>query len=238
MSTFVLVEGAWHGGWCWRKVAPLLRAAGHDAYAATLTGLGERLHLASPAIDLTTHIQDVANVLEYEDLREVVLVGHSYGGMVITALAETDARSRLAALVYLDALIPQPGDTAYDLMAPEITANLRASVARDGDGWRVPARTGDGVFGLTEPADVAWAAARLSDQPEATYTAPLRSDTAARGLPRHYIRFTDPAVIPDHVVDRARHDPSWTYREVAAPHAGPLSHPADVARALLETLPR
>jgi pimeloyl-ACP methyl ester carboxylesterase len=238
MPTFVLVHGGRQGSWSWSRVAPLLREAGCAVHVPTLTGLADRGHLLAPTVDLDLHVEDVRALLEYEDLRDVVLVGHSYGGMVITALAETDARSRLAALVYLDALIPQPGDTAYDLMAPEITANLRASVARDGDGWRVPARTGDGVFGLTEPADVAWAAARLSDQPEATYTAPLRSDTAARGLPRHYIRFTDPAVIPDHVVDRARQDPSWTYREVAAPHAGPLSHPADVARALLETLPR
>lgn len=182
------------------------------------------------------HVEDVRALIEYEDLQDVTVVGHSYGGMVITALAETDVRPRLAALVYLDGLVPQPGDTAYDLMAPKITANLRASVARDGDGWRVPARTGDGVFGLTEPDDIAWASARLSDQPEATYTAPLASDAAARTVPRHYIRFTAPAVIPEHVVDRARRDPAWRYSEVAAPHAGPLSHPADVARALLETL--
>jgi len=164
-------------------------------------------------------------------------VGHSYGGMVITALCETDARKRIAALVYLDALIPRPGDNAYDLMAPEITANLRQSVARDGDGWRVPARTGNGVFGLRDPDDVAWASARLSDQPAATYTDALRSDAAARTLPRTYIRFTTPAVIPEHVVDRARKDPSWRYAEVAAPHAGPLSHPDEVARALLDVLP-
>jgi pimeloyl-ACP methyl ester carboxylesterase len=216
----------------------LLRNAGYAVYAPTLTGLADRAHLLAATVDLDLHVEDVRALIEYEDLRDVIVVGHSYGGMVITALAETDVRPRLADLVYLDALVPHPGDTAYDLMAPEITANLRASVTRDGAGWRVPARTGDGVFGLTDPDDVAWASARLSDQPEATYTAPLRSDAAARGLPRHYIRFTAPPVIPDHVVDRARRDPSWRYSEVAAPHAGPLSHPKEVVQALLATLDR
>jgi len=97
----------------------------------------------------------------------------------------------------------------------------------------VPARTGKGVFGLTDSQDVAWASARLSDQPVATYTRPLRSDAAAARLPRHFIGFTDPAVIPDRVVDRARRDPTWRYSEVAAPHAGALSHPDDVAAAVL-----
>lgn len=236
-STLVLVHGGRQGSWSWTRVAPRLRAAGHAVWTPTLSGLADRAHLLSPSIGLDTHVEDVRALLEYEDLHDVVLVGHSYGGMVITALCETDARQRIAALVYLDALIPRPGDNAYDLMAPEITANLRQSVARDGDGWRVPARTGNGVFGLSDPDDVAWASARLSDQPAATYTDALRSDAAARTLPRTYLRFTRPAVIPEHVVDRARKDPSWRYAEVAAPHAGPLSHPDEVARALLDVLP-
>lgn len=215
------------------RVTPLLRSAGWDVYAPTLSGLADRAHLLTPAIDLATHVEDVRALLEYQDLRDVVLVGHSYGGMVITALCETNALPRIAELVYLDALIPRPGDSAYDLMAPEITASLREAVAHQGDGWRVPARTGNGVFGLTDPADMAWASARLTDQPAATYTDTLRSDTAASCLPRHFIRLTDPAVIPDHVADRARLDPAWTYDEVAAPHAGALSHPNEVARAIL-----
>jgi pimeloyl-ACP methyl ester carboxylesterase len=236
-STLVLVHGGRQGSWSWTRVAPRLRAAGYAVWTPTLSGLADRGHLLAPSIGLGTHVEDVRAMLEYEDLRDVVLVGHSYGGMVITALCETDARQRIAALVYLDALIPRSGDNAYDLMAPEITANLQQSVARDGDGWRVPARTGNGVFGLSDPDDVAWASARLSDQPAATYTDALRSDAAARTLPRAYIRFTAPAVIPEHVTDRARKDPSWRYAEVAAPHAGPLSHPDEVTRALLDVLP-
>jgi pimeloyl-ACP methyl ester carboxylesterase len=232
----VLVHGGRQGSWSWRRLAPRLRSAGHDVYTPTLSGLADRRHLLTPNIDLDTHVEDVRALLYFEDLRDVVLVGHSYGGMVITAVCETDARERVGQLVYLDALVPHPGEAAYDLMAPRIAAELRASVAADGDGWRVPARTGEGVFVLTDPADVAWVGARLSDQPVSTYEQRLRANTGAESLPRHFIRFTEPAVIPQHVVDRARRAPGWTYSEVAAPHAGALSHPDAVASALLITL--
>ena len=106
MTTFVLIHGAWHGGWCWKKVSPILREAGHETYSPTLTGLGERSHLLSRDIDLNCHIQDVVNVLEYKGLKDVVLVGHSYAGMVITGVADR-CPERLAQLVYLDAFAPQ-----------------------------------------------------------------------------------------------------------------------------------
>src|SRR5687768_18076653 len=118
MATFVLVHGAFVGGWCWRWVAPYLRGAGHDVYCPTLTGSGERVHLASPRVDLATHVEDVVNVLHYEDLRGVVLVGHSYGGMVITGAAER-VSERLARLVYLDAFVPQDGQALADLLPPD-----------------------------------------------------------------------------------------------------------------------
>src|SRR5215210_4421571 len=105
MATFVIVHGAWSGAHAWRRVRPLLRAAGHEVFTPALTGLGERAHLASPRVDLDTHIQDVVGVLEYEDLGEVMLVGHSYGGVVITGVAER-AAPRLAQLIYLDAEVP------------------------------------------------------------------------------------------------------------------------------------
>src|SRR5690242_2869175 len=105
MATYVLVPGAWLGGWCWQRVTPLLRAAGHEVYTPTLTGLGERVHLGSPETDLDTHIQDIVNVLVYEDLRDVVLLGHSYSGMVVTGVADR-VPDRLSQLVYLDAIVP------------------------------------------------------------------------------------------------------------------------------------
>src|SRR5438132_4781326 len=119
MATFVVVPGASAGAWSWnRLVIPMLRRKGHDVYAVTLTGLGERIHLASPEVDLETHIQDVVNVLFYEDLRDVVLVGHSYGGMVITGVADR-APERLRQLVYLDAAVPSDGQAIADLSGPE-----------------------------------------------------------------------------------------------------------------------
>jgi len=113
-STYVLVHGAWHGGWCWKKVAPALRAAGHVVYTPTLTGLGERAHLANPAIDLATHVADVVNLLEAEELDKVVLVGHSYGGMVVTGVADR-AADRIGRLVYLDAANPKDGQSLVDV---------------------------------------------------------------------------------------------------------------------------
>src|SRR3712207_5745958 len=109
MTTYVLVHGAWHGGWCWKKVVPLLRTAGHEVYTPTLTGLGERAHLLSPTITLDTHILDVVNVLEYEELLDVVLVGHSYAGAVISGVADR-APTQVAQLVYLDAFVPRDGE--------------------------------------------------------------------------------------------------------------------------------
>ena len=113
MATFVLVHGGWAGGWQWREVAGLLRAAGHEVFTPTLTGLGERVHLANPDIGLDTHIQDILMVLEYEELRDVILVGYSYSGMVITGVAEL-APERISQLIYLDAFVPQDGQSMLD----------------------------------------------------------------------------------------------------------------------------
>ena len=139
----VLIHGGRQGGWSWVRVTPLLRSAGWDVYAPTLSGLADRAHLLTPAIDLATHVEDVRVLLEYQDLHDAVLVGHSYGGMVITALCETDVLPRIAGLVYLDALIPRPGDSAYDLMAPEITASRssHSTVSNGSTPWRVKKRS-------------------------------------------------------------------------------------------------
>jgi pimeloyl-ACP methyl ester carboxylesterase len=128
MTAFVLVHGGWHGGWCWRFVAAALRRADHDVYTPSLTGLGDRAHLARPGIDLELHIQDVVAVLEMEDLREVVLLGHSYGGMVVTGVADR-CTARISKLVYLDAFVPENGKCALDYIVPERAAAFR----RDGE---------------------------------------------------------------------------------------------------------
>jgi pimeloyl-ACP methyl ester carboxylesterase len=133
MATFVLVHGSLHGGWCWKRVVPRLRSAGHDVFTPTLSGLGERVHLVHPGIDLDTHIQDVLGVLEYEDLHDVVLVGHSYGTMVITGAADR-LPGRIAHLVYLDGVMACDGKAALDFFPEGVRAAWRALVDADGDG--------------------------------------------------------------------------------------------------------
>jgi pimeloyl-ACP methyl ester carboxylesterase len=187
MASFVLVHGGWHGGWCWRKVTPLLRATGHEVYAPTLTGLGERAHLSHPAIDLSTHVQDVVNVLEYEDLDAVVLVGHSLGGMVIAGVAER-VPGRLAHLVYLDAFVPEDGQAAADILNSR--AQTEERLHRD------PAeRVGVGsmaFLGVGDAPDVRWLQPRLVPHPRRTFLEPVRlGDPGAARLARTYIWCTE-----------------------------------------------
>jgi pimeloyl-ACP methyl ester carboxylesterase len=137
MATFVIVHGAWSGGHAWRWVRPLLRAAGHEVFTPALTGLGERSHLASTQVDLDTHVLDVVGVLEFEDMDQVVLVGHSSGGMVITGVADR-APERLAQLVYLDAEVPMDGQSEFDLLAPEERAGYQQAATSKGQGWQIP----------------------------------------------------------------------------------------------------
>jgi pimeloyl-ACP methyl ester carboxylesterase len=184
MSSFVLVHGAWGGGWAWKKGIPLLRAAGHDVHAPTATGLGDRVHLAGPAVDLDTHITDVANVLAFEDLTEVTLVGWSYGGMIITGVAER-VPERLAQLVYLDALVPADGENSYD--AERSSEEVRAAADAAGmPGFLLVEPYLDWLGSLTPgPADRAWLLARLVPQPLATYTQPISlRNPAAAAVPR------------------------------------------------------
>jgi pimeloyl-ACP methyl ester carboxylesterase len=136
VATFVIVHGAWSGGHAWRWLRPLLRAAGHEVFTPALTGLGERSHLANAQIDLDTHVLDVVGVLEYEDLLQALLVGHSYGGMVITGVADR-VPERLAQLVYLDAEVPMDGQSEFDLLPPEERAVYQESARSKGQGWRI-----------------------------------------------------------------------------------------------------
>jgi len=135
MASVVLAHGAWSAAWGWKKMRPLFRAAGHEFFSPTYTGLGERAHLARPDIDLTTHVNDVLSVLEFEDLSDVTLIGHSYGGMVATGVADR-ARARIAHLIYLDAFVPKDGESLFDLVPEEQRQRQQASAAA-GDGWRI-----------------------------------------------------------------------------------------------------
>jgi len=165
----------------------LLRAAGHEVFTPTLTGLGERAHLLTPTIDLLTHVQDILAVLSYEDVSDVTLVGHSYGGMVIAGVAEV-AAARLAHLVYLDAIVPTTGQAVFDLAPPELRTALEDGARSGGEGWRIPPRSIQS-FGVTAATDVAWAAPGWSRIPSRPWNSrsglplPLRRHSPARLSP-------------------------------------------------------
>ena len=165
MATYVLVHGGGHGGWCYQRVARLLRARGHEVYTPTLTGLGERAHLLDDRVDLNRHIEDVVAVLRFEDLRDVILVGHSYGGMVITGIADR-AADRVGKLVYLDAANPVNGQSLVDVSGPIIEAvRPMGAVVNEIELVLLPGPDAGLLYGVTDPADLAWMADRLTGHP-------------------------------------------------------------------------
>jgi pimeloyl-ACP methyl ester carboxylesterase len=182
MATFVVSHGAWAAGWAWKKMRPLMAARGHTLFTPTHTGLGERAHLAHADVDLETHIADILAVLFYEDLKDVILIGHSYGGMVATGVADR-ARDRITALVYLDAYAPQDGECLFDL-APGRRETMGKAAAESGDGWKMPVSQ---LPADMSDEDKAWAAERRMPQPIRTFDQPLRFRNGALTLPRHYI---------------------------------------------------
>ena len=178
MSTFVLIHGAYHGGWCWVRVAKLLRAAGHDVHTPTLAGMGEHAHLLSRQITLDTHIEDVSSHIETEELTGVILVGHSYGGMAITGAADRlDGSGRVARLIYVDALVPYDGDTWSSFATPAAAAT---SYAQTADGLFMPPPD-IAIYGILDPEDLAWGNRRLRPHPYGCYLSPIRLPNLAAG---------------------------------------------------------
>lgn len=223
MATIVVAHGAWSSAWAWQKMRPLLRAAGHDIFTPSYTGLGERAHLASPAIDLDTHIADVLGVLQCEDLRDVVLIGHSYGGMVATGIADR-ADGRVAKLIYLDAFAPKDGQSLFQLVGAETEAKMRAGAAA-GDGWRVPANP---MPPDTPPDYAAWAASRRMPQPMKCFE--QRLSLSGRPLPvAGYIYCTRiaPGDVFRQFADRARAE-GWPYAEMDASHNPHITAPEEL----------
>ena len=210
MTTFVLVHGAWHGGWCWVRVAEQLRAAGHTVFTPTLTGLADRSHLMSPTISLMTHIKDVVGLMEWEELTDVVLVGHSYGGVVITGAADRTV-GRVKSLIYLDALVPAHGQSAMDVRRPEQVEATYAAAKAKGNGWRIPPTTA-ATFMVNE-ADQAWVDSKCTDLPLACFTEPLYLSGAIDQIrTRVYIRAAGyPAAQFDATLERFRDDDYDTY---------------------------
>ena len=231
MSTFLLVPGAWLGGWCWRHVARDLCVDGHRVIPATLTGLGERAHLLSPDIDLDKHISDIVALFEYRDLHDVILVGHSYGGTVITGVAERVA-DRIRRLVYLDASVPRDGESNDDVIGPAMAAQLRASAMAEGDGWKVPPAPYV-LQRLSGHPLREWVTARLTPHPLRPFAHPvrLRSPQAA-ALPRAFIQTTQSDLYRG-LMARAR-EAGWYCCEVGGGHYAMIMKPKAIAAALNE----
>ncbi len=234
MTTYVLVHGAWGGAWIWRRILGPLRAAGHEVHAVTLTGDGERAHLRRADISLQNHIDDVLGLIHAEELQDVVLVGHSYGGMVITGAADAllaHGAVRIKQLVYVDAMVPLPGEGWGAGHPPEIV-QARLAAAKAHDNALPPPDPAD--FGI-EGADRDWLLRRQVPHPFGMYRVALPFDGArwAR-LPRCFIDCTQPAYPTiDAMRARVRSQPGWQIVEIATGHCPMISAPQEVVRTLL-----
>jgi pimeloyl-ACP methyl ester carboxylesterase len=229
--TFVLVHGAWHGGWCWRRVADRLHSAGHVVFTPTLTGLGERSHLMRAGIDVTTHVTDVVNLMTWERLTDVVLCGHSYGGFVISGVAER-MPAAIRSIVFLDAFVPKNGESPRDLTGPAVQEGFSAALQRGDLG--MPPRSA-AAFGVNE-ADRAWVDSLCVPQPVATFSEKIVLSGARDRIARKsYVRaasYANPGF--DRALAAAKADPSWRTYEVSCGHDVMVDRPDELTEILLE----
>jgi pimeloyl-ACP methyl ester carboxylesterase len=235
MATYVLVHGGGHGGWCYQRVARLLRAEGHEVLTPTLTGLGERAHLLDDRVDLERHVTDVAAVLRFEDLRDVILVGHSYGGMVITGAADR-VPDRVGRLVYLDAATPINGQSLEDVAGPVINAVRPMGQVVDGIElvlW--PAPDAGLLYGVTDPADLAWMAERLTPHPWKCFDQPLAlgNEAALWSIPQYHIVCTSTLSTRDRD-QMARAKAEGRLWDIDTGHDLMITEPEKTANALLQ----
>lgn len=228
------MHGAWHGGWCWKRVADRLAKAGHRVFAPTLTGLGERAHLLGPGVDLDTHIEDVIGLLEAEELNEVVLAGHSYAGIVITGVAAR-AKARLRQLVYLDALLVEDGQSWAQSSPPEVAEARRNSVVLSGGVPCLPAPD-PAIYAFADPADTEWVRRRLTPHPFAAFDQKMNwGGPIGNGLPMAYVDCTDPAIpILAPTKARLRGKPGWQVVALKTGHDLMVSAPEETTRLLLQ----
>lgn len=245
MATFVLVPGLWLGGWAWSEVTPKLQVGGHDVHPVTLTGVGDRVHLGGPDVDLDTHISDVVNTITYADLHDVVLVGHSYGGLPVSAAAGA-VRDRLRQVIYVESGPVSDGVAQIDMTAPEEQERTRSAAAEHGDGWRVPFPSWDElggpdgsiIAGLGE-AERARMAGRATPHPLGSITQPMHgSDPTGGGVPHALITCMFPLdqlrtmIESEHPYFAAFGGKEWTYAELPTGHWPMFSEPDRLAEVL------
>jgi pimeloyl-ACP methyl ester carboxylesterase len=230
-KTILVAHGAWSAGWVWKKMHPLMTASGHRLITPTQTGLGEREHLATPAVDLETHIQDLLGVIKHEELNDFVLLGHSYGGMVATGVADR-VPERISQLIYLDAFVPRNGQSLLDMQGPDAARGMRERV-KAGDGWRVPPNPPPPD---TPPEDLEWISAHRMPHPLKCFETPVHLENGDAKMPRAYIYCQRrPAADTFHAfAERARQE-RWDYREIDASHSPHVTAPQALA-ALLDSI--
>jgi len=230
VATFLVAHGAWSAGWAWKKVRPLMRARGHEIFTPTYTGVGERSHLAHRDIDLQTHIADILGVLKCEDLRDVILVGHSYGGMVATGVADR-AADRISQLVYLDAFAPRDGQSLLDLQTDEARQRVRDGTKKEGDGWRIPPNPAPPD---TSAEDLAWVNAHRVPQPIKCFEQKIKLTGAVDRLPRTYIycKISRPGDVFRQFRDRASTEKGWKCIDIDASHSPNVTAPEALAKIL------
>jgi pimeloyl-ACP methyl ester carboxylesterase len=228
-----LVHGAWHGGWCWRRVAERLEKQGHRVFTPTLTGLGERAHLLTSAVDVETHIRDVLGMMEAEELEDVVLAGHSYAGLVISGVAAR-ARRRLRRLVYLDALIVEDGQSWAEAFPPEV-AEARRKSAVVTNGVKTIPPPDPAIYGFADPADTEWVRRRMTPHPFAAFEQKMRwGGAVGNGLPKVYVDCISPKLAALDAM-KQRHRAAWEFVELNTGHDLMVSAPEETAQILLRS---
>lgn len=228
-KTFILVHGAWHGGWCWRRVADLLQAQGHKVFTPTLTGLGEKSHLRQDETGLDTHVTDILNLIEWEDLSDIVLVGHSYGGMVITGVANALA-DKIEAIVYLDAFKPDEGDSVASMADPKTSAYMHKLWD---DGTRAWGPLPVDYFSVL-PENTDWVTAKMTPQPLRTFLDPSGPVAGGAVIARKtYVRALKfPSLAFDAALAATRGDAGWNTLELDYGHDVMIDYPSQLAAIL------
>jgi pimeloyl-ACP methyl ester carboxylesterase len=232
-QTFVLVHGAWHGGWCWVRVADRLRALGHRAFTPTQTGVGERKHLLSKDITLDTFTKDIVNLVEAEELSNVVLAGHSFGGLAISGVAD-QLPDRVRRLVYLDSLIVEGGKSPFDVLPPDVVAARRKAAQESSGGISLPVPP-PSAFGVTDAKDGEWLKRRMTPHPLGTYESKLDiKGPVGNNLPRTYVACTNP-IYPalEGVRQWVKAQQGWHWQELASGHDAMVIEPEKLTQLLL-----